>query len=196
MAYSNNNRSESSLSSIEIELINRVHSYFLNNDPNQFHFFYATASPFSNFHPCSITDEDVTFHSSEQYMMYHKARLFGNENTARKILGAATPGKCKALGREVKNFEQQKWHEHRTRIVSNAVYLKFTQNEQLKRALLKYRNSLFVEAAGRDCIWGVGLCENDPMIKTWTNWRGLNLLGYILTDVAHRIYNEDNKSLK
>ncbi|CAF1248694.1 unnamed protein product [Adineta steineri] len=72
----------------------------------------------------------------------------------------------------------------------------FTQNEPLKRALLKYRNNLFVEAAGRDCIWGIGLCENDSMIKTRTNWRGLNLLAYILTYIAIRIYNEDNKSLK
>ncbi|CAF0900847.1 unnamed protein product [Adineta steineri] len=75
-------------------------------------------------------------------------------------------------------------------------FISILHNEPLKRAILKYRNSLIVEAAGRDCILGIGLCENDPMIKTRTNWRGLNLLGYILTDIAHRIYNEDNKSLK
>ncbi|UJR17664.1 hypothetical protein I4U23_004560 [Adineta vaga] len=186
--------SNSSISSIEIELINRVHSYFPNNDPDKFHFFYATQSPFSNFHPCSITDENFTFHSSEQYMMYHKAKLFEDEKIARQILGAATPGKCKALGREVENFDGQLWKEHRTRIVSNALYLKFTQNEQLQRALMKYRNCLYVEAAGNDCVWGVGLREQDPLIKKRTNWRGLNLLGYILTDIAHRIFDENKRS--
>ncbi|CAF4076990.1 unnamed protein product [Adineta steineri] len=55
-------------------------------------------------------------------------------------------------------------------------FISILHNEPLKRAILKYRNSLIVEAAGRDCILGIGLCENDPMIKTRTNWRGLNLL--------------------
>jgi predicted NAD-dependent protein-ADP-ribosyltransferase YbiA (DUF1768 family) len=50
--------------------------------------------------------------------------LFDDDAIARKILGARTPGSCKALGRSVKNFDQQTWHEHRTRIVSDGIYLK------------------------------------------------------------------------
>ncbi len=69
MASNNSNASDAT----EIELINRVHAHFPRNDPDKFYFFYATASPFSNFHPCSITENGLTFHSSEQYMMYHKA---------------------------------------------------------------------------------------------------------------------------
>ncbi len=65
--------SKSSLTPTEIELIDRVHAHFQRNDPNKFHFFYTTASPFSNFHPCTITEDGYTFHSNEQYMMYHKA---------------------------------------------------------------------------------------------------------------------------
>ena len=37
---------------------------------------------------------------------------------------------------------------------------------------------------------GVGLRENNPLIKKRSNWKGLNLLGYILTDIAHRIQEE------
>ncbi len=65
--------SKSSLTPTEIELIDRVHAHFQRNDPNKFHFFYTTASPFSNFHPCTITEDGYTFHSNEQYMMHHKA---------------------------------------------------------------------------------------------------------------------------
>jgi len=50
--------------------------------------------------------------------------LFEDDDIAQKILGAGTPGKCKSLGRSVKNFDQQIWQENRTRIVSNALYLK------------------------------------------------------------------------
>ncbi len=56
---------------------------------------------------------------------------------------------------------------------------------------MKYYGSLFVEAAANDCIWGVGLREHDQLIRNRANWRGSNLLGYILTDTAHRIFDEN-----
>jgi hypothetical protein len=73
MASSNENLTTSTLTSSEIELINRVHSHFPNNEPDKFHYFYQTASPFSNFHPCTFTENNIEFNSSEKYMMYHKA---------------------------------------------------------------------------------------------------------------------------
>jgi predicted NAD-dependent protein-ADP-ribosyltransferase YbiA (DUF1768 family) len=64
---------QSALSSFEIELINRVHSRFPNDEPNKFFFFYTIASPFSNFYPSTVTENGIQFHCTEQYMMYHKA---------------------------------------------------------------------------------------------------------------------------
>jgi predicted NAD-dependent protein-ADP-ribosyltransferase YbiA (DUF1768 family) len=61
------------LSSFETELINRVHAHFPNNEPTKFHFFYTNASPYSNFYPCTVTDNNIQFHCTEQYMMYQKA---------------------------------------------------------------------------------------------------------------------------
>jgi predicted NAD-dependent protein-ADP-ribosyltransferase YbiA (DUF1768 family) len=57
----------------------------------------------------------------------------------------------------------------------------------MKQALLKYRGHLLVEAADEDLIWGVGFRKNNPLIKNRSNWKGLNLLGYILTDILQRI---------
>lgn len=73
MASSNANLTSSTYTPSEIELVNRVHSHFPNNEPNQFHYFYETASPFSNFHPCTFTENGIEFNNSERYMMYHKA---------------------------------------------------------------------------------------------------------------------------
>jgi len=59
----------------------------------------------------------------------------------------------------------------------------------MKQALLKHHGSLLVEAAANDGIWGVGLRKDNPLIKKRSNWKGLNLLGYILTDILQRIHN-------
>ena len=57
----------------------------------------------------------------------------------------------------------------------------------MKRALLEQHGKLLVEAASNDGIWGVGLRKDNPLIKNRSKWRGLNLLGYILTDILQRI---------
>ena len=73
MASSDESCTTSNLTQSEIELIKRVHSHFPNNEPDRFYYFYATASPFSNFHPCSFSENGIAFDTSEKYMMYHKA---------------------------------------------------------------------------------------------------------------------------
>lgn len=58
----------------------------------------------------------------------------------------------------------------------------------MKQALLKHHGSLLVEASANDGIWGIGLRKDNPLIKKRSNWKGLNLLGYILTDILQRIH--------
>lgn len=57
----------------------------------------------------------------------------------------------------------------------------------MRRALLERKGCLLVEAASNDGIWGVGMKKDNPLIKNRSKWRGLNLLGYILTDILQRI---------
>lgn len=78
MASNSNHITSSTLSASEKEMIERVHSHFPNNQPTKFNFFYATASPFSNFHPCSFEENGIQFDCSERYMMYHKASKSSN----------------------------------------------------------------------------------------------------------------------
>jgi len=147
----------------------------------QFTFFYRTASPFSQWHSTRFVVGDVTFNCAEQYMMYMKAKLFGDEAMAERILAAAEPREQKALGRKVKNFDQTKWEEHCQQIVYDGNYAKFTQNEALKQVLLSTVGTTLVEASPTDCIWGVGLAEDDLQIQNRLTWRGKNYLGEILT---------------
>lgn len=60
----------------------------------------------------------------------------------------------------------------------------------MNAALLKQKGCLLVEGAKNDQIWGVGLSTQDPRIRNRSNWAGLNLLGYILTDILQKISSQ------
>ena len=57
-------------------------------------------------------------------MMYFKALLMGDDEVAEKILATKGPGEAKALGREVKNFDQPLWDENCDGVVERANLLK------------------------------------------------------------------------
>ncbi|EPX65260.1 hypothetical protein D187_000685 [Cystobacter fuscus DSM 2262] len=146
-----------------------------------FTFFWRSESPFSQWHDSEFVVDAERFICAEQYMMYGKARLFGDGETAARILAARTPKEHKALGREVRGFEGALWERERERIVYEGNHAKFTQNAGLRSALLATRGTLLVEASPLDRIWGVGLSAEDPRIQDPAKWRGLNLLGKVLT---------------
>lgn len=58
----------------------------------------------SNWYLSEFTVDSVTFSSMEQYMMYEKALLFQDQETAEKILQTDNVAEIKALGRSVKHF--------------------------------------------------------------------------------------------
>jgi len=49
------------------------------------------------------------------------------------------------------------------------------------------RGVILVEAAGRDCVWGIGYGEKNPKALQPFSWRGQNLLGFALTVVRERL---------
>ncbi|MFV0367452.1 MAG: NADAR family protein [Hyphomicrobiaceae bacterium] len=107
--------------------------------------------------PATFTLEGATYASAEHYMMAEKARLFGDDEARDKIIAATSPGAAKALGRTVRNFDNNVWEQHRFDIVVAGSTGKFGQNEPLKTYLLETGNKVLVEASPQDRIWGVGL---------------------------------------
>jgi ribA/ribD-fused uncharacterized protein len=86
------------------------------------------------------------FNCTEQYMMYKKAMLFEDEEVANSIMMEPNPKAQKALGRKIRNFDDQKWKQNCMRIVYEGNLAKFSQNPELKAALLSRVsrcNSLF-----------------------------------------------------
>ncbi len=125
----------------------------------------------------------MVFNCAEQAMMVLKARLFGDEASAAQILGATEPGKQKALGREVRGFDQAVLDAHKVAIVTRINRAKFDQNRGLRRKLLQTGDAMLVEASPMDVIWGIGLDAQTARQTPEADWPGQNLLGQILTQV-------------
>lgn len=142
----------------------------------------------SQWWPGAFADADGRgFASAEHYMMWRKAVLFGDDRTAARILGAASPGAAKALGREVSGFEDEVWLEHRWRIVVEGSRLKFGSDPALRYYLLATRGRVLVEASPRDRIWGIGLGKSSPYAEEPARWNGLNLLGFALMEARNQL---------
>lgn len=140
---------------------------------------------FSNWCPSKFTVDGVEFNCGEQYMMYQKAVLFNDMESAKKILAAETPKEQKALGRGVKNFDTDIWNELSYDLVKTGLREKFQQNPDLKKELLANKGKVFVEASPFDSIWGVGFNEHDAPFN-YEKW-GENRLGKILTELSQEL---------
>lgn len=131
----------------------------------------------SQWWPAAFTVDGVRYATAEHYMMAAKARLFGDEEIAGRVLQAGSPGAAKALGRQVRQFSQKRWDAY---IVVSASLAKFGQHPELRSYLLRTGSRVLVEASPLDRVWGIGLAAVDDRAADPTRWKGLNLLGFAL----------------
>jgi len=137
--------------------------------------------PFSQWHPCTFKVNGVEYCSAEQYMMAQKALLFGDTAVHADIMAEQDPKQIKKYGRLVSNFNKELWDKHRFTIVLGASIAKFTQNPDLKKILMDTELKTLVEASPLDNIWGIKLAADDYRATDRTKWKGINLLGQVLT---------------
>lgn len=129
----------------------------------------------------------MKFNCGEQYMMFRKAIMFGDTETAIKIMQTYEPREQKDLGRQVKNYDDAIWSAKRFDIMVEGLYERFSQIEGIKEKLLATDDRILVEASPYDNIWGVGLEETDDAILDEKNWQGQNLLGKVLMEVRSKL---------
>ncbi|MDU4254539.1 NADAR family protein [Pseudomonas sp.] len=152
--------------------------------------FFSEKDQFSNWYISEFEVRGVRFNCVEQFMMFCKAKLFGDELTAEKIMAAPHPREQKALGRSVAGYDDVVWCERRGRVVAHGCYAKFSQNLPLRDALLATGETVLVEASPYDRIWGIGLAEDDPRVLDPSQWKGQNLLGAALSHARSRLVAE------
>ncbi|WP_041841870.1 NADAR family protein [Actinoplanes friuliensis] len=141
----------------------------------------------SQWWPSVFTVDGVRFASAEHYMMWRKALLFGDEESAGRIVAASHPRQAKMLGRRVRGFDEQTLVDHRWSIVVDASVAKFGQRPELRDFLLGTSKRILVEASPTDRIWGIGLSATDDRVHDPAQWRGLNLLGFALMEARTQL---------
>ena len=119
----------------------------------------------------------------EQYMMEQKALLFGDTETASRIMQTSDQREIKQLGREASGFNEVLWDGNKQLIVYRGVRAKFEQNSDLRSRLISTGDAIPVECSRSDKIWGIGLGMDDPDVYEMDKWKGQNLLGFIILQV-------------
>lgn len=162
---------------------------------DKFVFFYVEWP--SNFKATSFEweafGEKHKFFCTEQAFMWAKAKYFGDNYIASKILEEKfDPMTCKSLGRVVSNYDDKMWSLVRYSFMHDVNYEKYKQDLTLRKKLLdpQFDGKTFVEASPTDRIWGVGLAQTDPLIEDESNWHGQNLLGKVITQVRTEIIHD------
>jgi len=143
----------------------------------------VTASCFSQWFEAGFTVDGQYYPTAEHFMMAEKAALFDDQEIRTQVLHAPTPNAAKALGRNVRGFNEEIWLQHRYNIVVRANQAKFSQNPPLHEYLLQTGSRVIVEASPVDNIWGIGLAQDNADAHNPNLWKGLNLLGFALMQV-------------
>ena len=161
------------------------------NAGERFEYNFFWGGYLSNWFESSFIVDNVYYWCMEQYMMAKKAELFGDFEIQEEIMKSLSQKEIKGLGRQIRNFNDDIWDKNKIKIVFEGNYAKYKSNPKLKSYLINQRNKILVEASPYDNIWGIGLSKNDlPLIENPNNWKGTNLLGFILMDVRDKIISE------
>lgn len=149
---------------------------------------------FSQWYPAQFVIDGVQYNCAEQYMMAHKALLFDDLISYKKIMSTQFPHEQKNIGRNVTGFCVKDWITVARQRVYEGNYAKFTQNLKMQDKLVSTYGTVLVEASPFDKIWGIGLSINDALSTPVDQWKGTNWLGEVLTNVRDDIIVAINTS--
>lgn len=166
-------------------IITDTHVYFYTN---QFSNWWSTKDIKPQF---KDPNSGIIFNNTEEAFMWYKSWFFADKEICEQIVQNVNnrihPHSVKALGRQVKNYNDKAWATVRLGFMTYVNYLKYSQNPDLAEILLNTDNRILVEASPVDKVWGVGLSEDDPLIFDEKNWKGSNLLGVALMNVRNEL---------
>lgn len=147
---------------------------------------------FSNFFEVEFELDGVKFKSAEHAYQYAKAKTFGDEDIAAKILKAKSAQSAKAFGKKVANFLDATWDSKKDDVMLNVLRAKFRTNPDIRKKLLDTGDRVLAEADPRGKYWGIGTSADTSKAKDPSKWVGQNKLGKLLMDVRTELKKEES----
>ena len=157
-------------------------------------FFHKPEEPngyLSNWYPSPFGLDGIHFSSVEQYIMYRKCKLFGDDAAAAKVLATDDTAQQQAIGRKCAGYIDSVWAGTRQIVAWEGLNAKFRQNDDLKQKLLATGDAFLVECAVSDKIWACGVGLYDEKRKDASNWLGRNILGFTLMEVRTALQEKE-----
>ena len=142
--------------------------------------FHGELSPWSNFHRSPFQLNGHTYHSTQQWIQFQKAMLFGDSNTANEILRSDTPQECKRLSHYIHGVDHSKWHTEGYDLCLDGLREKFRQNKDLC-TMLKTTEPKILAEASVDKTWGTRVSIRDSQALNINKWHGTGWLSNMLT---------------
>ena len=149
------------------------------HENHEFIAFHGEHSPWSNFHQSYFEIDGHRYHSSEQWIQYSKAMLFGDSYTANKVLQSNSPHECKRLSYQINGVNNEKWRAEGFELCMKGIEAKFKQNRDLWSMLKTTEPKTLVEAS-KDKLWGTGIPLNDTHVLNSRKWHGKGWLSEML----------------
>jgi len=119
--------------------------------------------------------EDGIFYKTVEH--YYQANKFNKGDLFDKIISADTPKEASNIGRDRNNIRREDFDK--LKVMYQGLYLKFTQNKDIRSKLIETRNNTIREMTVKESYWGVG-----------PNLDGENHIGQLLMEVRNNIKND------
>jgi ribA/ribD-fused uncharacterized protein len=151
---------------------------------------------FSNAYDAPFQVDGVTYPTVEHYYQYQKAKTFGDEDMATKIMKSPSAKTAKTYGKKVKDFKEEEWASKKDEIMKTAVRAKFTQHPDLLKKLVDTYPRPIGEADPRDKYWSIGTGADTSKAKKPDQWPGKNRLGAILMEIRESLKTDSEGEAK
>jgi len=151
--------------------------------------FFTRECKLSNFHNSKFTIDGRSYSNVEQRLSEQKALLFGADDVAHKVMEMSEAIDMKRSAKMIKNYNDFTWKKQVNDILQTALVAKFTQNEDMKAALLSTGDTVLGEASPTDTFFGIGISLSNPKAMNQRKWRGDNLLGKTLMQIRTSLLN-------
>ena len=135
----------------------------------------------SNFYPCDMVFNGMSYKSSEHAYQAEKARKCGRPDLVPKIVEAKSAFQAKKASKEIAC--DKKWEEQNVDLMEQIVAAKIESVPEVKAYLVNTGSRPIAEAVPFSSFWGTGLAREATLATDRSRWPGRNQMGSVLEKI-------------